>query len=316
MISSNIQKNHSNKARTKCESMKDQFYTTEAVIRKCIALATPFLEKATSCLDFSAGNDDFVKHMKLSCPSIASYYSYDIDPRSSSVIQQDFLQLDPFPVDVIGFNPPFGHKSATIKKFLVHAAKFTPRVFMLILPFHSEWIYPAQYKEVLHVKLEENSFYVPGQGKEFKIKNCKFVVLQHDATYVHPGIDKSEVVFDMMKRLPQSKVEEWWPEFKQGFAVRRTGVNSGKQVLYWKDGHGVFIDHHGKEFAIDSFVNGEKEKVSAVAFYAYQMDSVSLSFCQSLWKELLLIHEAINESIVPRLSVHELSRCIQRVLNK
>lgn len=311
-----IKKNHSNKARTECKQMKDQFYTKELVIQKCLLLAKPFLNNTTSCLDFSAGNNDFVKNMKTYCPDIASYSSYDIDPKNNLIIKQDFLQLPPFNVDIIGFNPPFGHKSAMIKKFLFHAIKFNPKFFLLILPFSSDQIYPDYYKEILNVKLDENSFYLPEQLKEFKIKNCKFVILQYDSTHVHQKIDKTELLFNTLKRFPQSKIEEWWPNFKKGFAVRRTGVNSGKQLLYWNEGTGVFIDHHGKEFIIDSFVNGEKEKISAIAFYAYEMNDVTISFCRLLWKELIAINNVLTESIVPRLPVFELSVCIQKVLKK
>lgn len=71
----NIKKNHSNKTRTNGESLKDQYYTKEEVIRKCISHAKPFLKNATSCLDFSAGNNVFIKNMKIEIPSILSYYA-------------------------------------------------------------------------------------------------------------------------------------------------------------------------------------------------------------------------------------------------
>lgn len=311
-----IQKNHTNKRRVQYASLKDQFYTKREVIERCILLAKPLLVDVTTCLDCSAGNNVFIELCKIHFPSISTWHAYDIEPMSADVVKHDFLTLAPFPVDVVGFNPPFGYRSCTARKFLAHAALFAPRYMLMILPHSSECIYPPKYKELLNAPLEKTSFYVPTQNKPVCIEHCRFVVLGFDASFVAHKNDTSERLFEHMKRLPQSKVAEWWPAFTRGFAVRRTGVNSGRQLLWWNGVDGGFIDHHGNETEVHAFVNVRGEPISALAFYAYVTElPVTLDFCRKLWSELKSINAELQKCIVPTLPVYELSMCIQKVLD-
>lgn len=321
MIEQNIEKKyHSSNERKKYKTSKEQFYTKEKVIQECIESTKKHIpNNMISCLDFSAGNNIFIENMKIQYPYIQSYFSYDIDPKNNMVVKQDFLQLKPFDVDVIGFNPPFGWQSCTARDFLFHAAKFNPKYLLLILPFCHKYIYPPFYKEVFSNKLGDNSFYSPLHTKEVIVKNCRFVILEYDPSFIYEAPEKEkEIIFANMKRPSRRNDGSWWPEFTSGygFAVRIYGVNAGKQILLWNKDHGVFINHHQKECDIHSIVNDKGESISSIAFIPYVADEVpTIEFCRLLWKELRNIDSIINKGAVTSLNAIDLSKCVQKVLN-
>lgn len=321
MIESKITKKyHSSNERKKYKTSKEQFYTKENVIQECIASSKNIISSdMTTCLDFSAGNNIFIEKMKIEYPSIQSFFSYDIDPKNEAVTKQDFLQVEPFDVDIVGFNPPFGWQSCTAREFLFHGAKFHPKFFMLILPFCQKYIYPPFYKEVFSNMLAENAFYSPLQKKDVNVKNCRFVILHHDPTFIYEAPEKErEIIFTDMTRPSRRNDGTWWPEFINGygFAVRIYGVNAGKQILLWNKDHGIFINHHQQECDVHAIVNDKGEQISSIAFIPYITKEVpTIAFCRLLWKELRTIDPIINKGVVASLNAIDLSKCVQNVLN-
>ncbi len=305
--------------RRKYKESKEQFYTKENIIENCVQASSQFIASSSlplSCLDFSAGNNKFNDIMKTTFSSLVEYHAYDIDPKNNNIIKQDFLTVSPFHVDIIGFNPPFGYQSCTAKVFLEHASKFTPLFLLLILPYSNKYIYPKYYEEIFVQKLDENSFYIPNTLKTIAIRNCKFVILKYNATFIPKKEEKEiEIKFHDMKRLPRSIDATWHSNFKQGFAVRRIGVNSGKQIIIWNGSSGIFIDQNQQEHIISNFINKDGILLSCAAFLVYQTNlPISVEFAKKLWNELRNHDGFMNHALLTALSPVTLSRCIQNII--
>lgn len=301
------------------KKMKDQYYTKQEVISACLTKSIPFineLNSVTSCLDFSAGNNRFNECMKTQFPLIQHYHAYDIDPKKDGVLKQDFLTLDPFHVDIIGFNPPFGFKSTLVKSFLDHAAKFTPLIFLLILPFCNNYIYPPKYEEVYNEKINDNSFFNPNTLKTMPVRNCYFCVLKYNTSFVYKKpIKESEILFSEMKRFPPNRDGSWWPNFTQGFAVRNSGSNVGKHVIIWNGESGILIDEQHNQTKINSFVNKKGDDISSISFFTYQTNKpVSVEFAFKILDELKSNKSYFTCGVFTSLNTVSLSKCIANVI--
>lgn len=92
----------------------DKYYTSDETAQHCIDVARKVLKgtKITEVIEPSAGNGVFSKKIK-------NCIAYDIEPEDTSVIKQDFLNLDvPYKNGrlFIG-NPPFGARNTLSVKF-------------------------------------------------------------------------------------------------------------------------------------------------------------------------------------------------------
>jgi hypothetical protein len=107
----------------------DQFYTSPDYAQKCINTLNEFFDISSFdiCIEPSAGTGSFSN--KLPENSIA----YDLDPKDSKIIKQDFftVKYDRGNILVIG-NPPFGRVCSTAIKFFNHAAKFADVIAFII----------------------------------------------------------------------------------------------------------------------------------------------------------------------------------------
>ncbi len=67
---------------------------------------------------------------------------------------------------VIGLNPPFGKEGSLADDFIKHAAKFAPRIIVLIVP--PKCIVPGNYSVMYEdVKImSDKAFYIPGGVQE------------------------------------------------------------------------------------------------------------------------------------------------------
>lgn len=300
------------------DTNKDQFYTKLDIIIRCIESSKNYVDQniVKSCLDFSAGNNDFNRSMKIHYKFISSFYSVDIAPQRKEVTRKDFFRVSPFHVDLIGFNPPFGFKNNLVKRFLFHAAKFTPFYFMLILPCTNVYVYPPFYEEIYCTLLEKDAFYNPSSSN-FSIANCKFVILKNNASFIYvKPLKQQELLFNTIKRFPQSRVSSWYENFTQGFAIKIHGTNTGKHIVLWNVDSGFLLDHFGKFHEIDFFCNHKGEEMSCTSFYTYQTTFIpSLKFIKTLWDEFALVQHIIQRRLTFHLDVVEVSQVIHKVVH-
>lgn len=291
----------------------EQFYTKEAIITKCIIKSKEYINNISSCLDFSAGNNKFNNIMKEHFDEIHNFYAFDVEPTNANVLKKDFFDVEPFHVDLIGFNPPFGWKSSIAKKFLEHAAKFSPKYFLVILPFNLSYIYPNQYEEIYVESLSPDVFYSPKSSKTTNVKNCKFCILKRNTTFIYQKPKKEiPISFPNIHKFAKGKKSQWNPNFTCGFAVRCHGANAGKQVLVYINQEIIMINQHGNEIRMNALSD-----ISSLNFHVYQTDFVpDIKFIRDLWNELKTIYEIIGRGVMPSLNTPDTNRCIASVLQK
>jgi hypothetical protein len=109
----------------------DQFFTSTAVARACIAATLEAGRRwnAPTWLEPSAGQGVFLR--QLPKPRIG----LDIAPRDPEIQQCDFLdwvpEIDSGPILVVG-NPPFGKNASLAVRFFNHSAKFAEMIAMIV----------------------------------------------------------------------------------------------------------------------------------------------------------------------------------------
>lgn len=304
-------------SRKKNTELKDQFYTKERIMKDCLqCAANAGVRDVHSFLDFSAGNNQLIELMKTMFPEIGQFHAYDIDPHDAAIVKQDFLTVDPFHVDLVGFNPPFGLRSCLAKAFLLHAAQFTPKFIIVIIPVSSKCIYPNHYRQIFQKTLPTDAFFIPFTIQQTEVKNCQFVVLQRDETCLYAIQRKEkETPLPGIRRFLQSTVPEWTQEFTQGFAVRRTGTNAGRHALIWHNKGGVFMDKEQRTHPIKSFVDHKGKALDFISFFAYQTDFVpTVEFLRTLWMEFKKVEKETNSRMIPCLDSPTISKCIWNAL--
>lgn len=153
----------------------DKFYTHPDVAKKCIELV-PELDSYSLIVEPSAGSGSFSS--QLDC------LAYDIEPEGEGIIQQDWLQIEPFKEKsllVIG-NPPFGSRSSLAKSFIKKSILVGAETIAFILPNtfsklsnQSKTLFPEEWKLIIEKKLEnvESDFLI--DGKPYHVP-CTFYV--------------------------------------------------------------------------------------------------------------------------------------------
>lgn len=113
---------------------KDQFYTNERVAASCIETIMGLLPVTKDYLwiEPSAGNGAFLHRL----PADFHKIGLDIDPKSSDIQQQDYLEWSPPQVEkecIVFGNPPFGRQSSLAKSFISKSCSFA-KIVAFILP--------------------------------------------------------------------------------------------------------------------------------------------------------------------------------------
>jgi hypothetical protein len=284
----------------------DVFYTKEQVISSAIARIKQICADNTldikSAIDFSAGNGAFIQCMRQSF-DLEAAEQYDIAPLCPAVSKKDWLDVSPHPIDFVGFNPPFGFQCKLARKFLAHAAEFEPKLICCLHLFMRKSIFPVEYRVVYEEELAPDSFYNPTTRTTLLVPGCKIsyllkgklpAVVSSSSTSAPPGYTK-------VKR------ERAWDLFTQGLAVRRTGVNAGRQVFVWfgKDNGGaVLIDQRGNYTSLPYIQQTNGQSLSPQPFATYESSSPpTLELGKRLWS---IMHERLasrQQAIVPTLDV-------------
>lgn len=120
----------------------DKYYTSQEIAKQCIDIFHSFVDKATitEYIEPSAGSGSFSLQ-------IENCIAYDIAPEHSSIIQQDFLELDidyQFGRCFIG-NPPFGNRMSLAQKFFKKCVNVGEYI-AFILPISQLWNTNSMYE--------------------------------------------------------------------------------------------------------------------------------------------------------------------------
>merc|ERR1711967_191709 len=97
----------------------EKFYTKNSTAKLCVELWRDKIKvsKKDIVIEPSAGNGSFSSIIK---DSFQNFKAYDIEPECTSIIKQDFLELDlekfDKPIHFVG-NPPLGRNSFLAKRF-------------------------------------------------------------------------------------------------------------------------------------------------------------------------------------------------------
>lgn len=196
----------------------DQFYTLPRVARICFdsLLNKIVLPAATVFLEPSAGTGSFFNLMPE-----RHRLGYDLDPRCSGVVEQDFLKLQ-WPADrsfaVTVGNPPFGKNASLAVAFFNHAAQFSDVIAFIV---------PKTFRKVSLVRRLDTNFVLVSDEE------------LHESAFVFEGQPYSvPCCFQIWKRSDIQRVDVIGPlehsdfGFVAGseadFAVRRVGGLAGK----------------------------------------------------------------------------------------
>lgn len=159
--------------KSKRDLTNEQFYTDANLAVELISLLD--LKKYTLIIEPSAGQGSF----SLQIPGCMAF---DIEPKHSSILRADFLELDiktPNPKDalIIG-NPPFGRQSSLAIKFIKKACLLADTVaFILPRSFKKDSMkdkFPNNFWCILEVDLGERIF-LTEKNENYKVK-CVFQI--------------------------------------------------------------------------------------------------------------------------------------------
>ena len=297
---------------------EDVFYTNaDVIIKTVVKIQQLCLEHnivLKSAIDFSAGNGAFIQQLKLHIgDSLAEVEQYDLLPMAPVVEPKDWFDVPPHRVDFIGFNPPFGFQCKLAKRFLHHAAEFEPHIICCLHLFMRKNIFPRGYRVVLQEQLQSDSFYNPKTLKILYVPGCIVSYLVRDNDH-KPAVQLSSQPSLSFIGCSKVKRERPWDEFKQGYAIRRTGVNAGRQVFVWfgKDnGGGVLINQKGEQTTVQSIQQSNCKPLSPQPFATYESTHApSIAIGQKLWD---ILHSRLVErqqAIVPTLDVPFISSAL------
>lgn len=204
----------------------DQFYTTQRWIGyACANLALAARESglaSPSVLDFSAGDGRFC-HVLETMMELGKVYQFDINPTDEEVVRRDFFEVElEEKVDIVGFNPPFGHRGHIARRFITHAAQtLKPTLMALIVPYTQFNIIPKHYK-IVHEQTLTDAFYKKETMAPVHINGCRLLILQRDMDFVPEVLVRpKKPVFTALRPLLRRRSE--WPPIEYGLAVQIRG---------------------------------------------------------------------------------------------
>lgn len=202
---------------------RDQFYTQEIVAKNCLEQLFLLLKKEDFYwIEPSAGTGSF---SNLLLRNNLSFSAYDIEPKSTDIEQQDFLQLEKQtilqktnkPIVIVG-NPPFGKNASLAIKFFNKAAQFSQYIAMIV---------PATFeKQSVKHRLDLSMHLV----KSIRLENDLFLF---DGKLVPvPTVfqiwEKREAHRIKHNKITTTKYFQFVKKEQADFAIQRVGVAAGK----------------------------------------------------------------------------------------
>ena len=194
---------------------KDQFYTRETVARFCVDKLLQLCPDTRQrvWVEPSAGKGVFLRMVPPGITSIG----LDIDPGTSTIQQQNFLEWTSAYTDVVLFgNPPFGKQSSLAKSFIQHGVTFAEYI-AFILPQSFEKpsmnrVFPLHFHCIASFRLEKHAFEVNGESYDVP---CVFQIWKKQAV--------PRVVLPPVKEFGFRYVKE-----NGHLVIRRVGVYAGR----------------------------------------------------------------------------------------
>jgi len=289
------------------QKLVDIFYTKDEVIdesvNQCIALYTQYFgTDIRSVIDFSAGSGYFCRALTERLgQSLIQVDQYDLIPRSASVVRSNWFDVTPRRVDLIGFNPPYGYQCVLVNQFLAHAARFKPNLMCCVHPFTRKAIFPPHYSIAHQTRIQADSFFNPDTYGDCVVPNCVVTYLV-PAYYVLPMH-----IIQKQKRLNVGSVPGFvrmnrttdGQNFRRGIAVRRTGNNSGRElILLFEATRGIFMDRYGKTHDVHGFHSPFRGKLSSHTFVTFSCAHTQLyADDDALFKLAEAVYKMMNQKM-------------------
>ena len=209
-----VSNNRKNKKRA-VEGGKDAYFTKPEVVDKCLSVLSSFQQSNSTLIEPSAGDGAFSN--KVVCMAM------DIEPKHSSIRQQDFLSFSYAPTGhtVVFGNPPFGFQATLALQFFNKAA-----VFADVIAF----VLPASFKKQSIKNKLDRHFHLK---KQINLPKKAFTL--DGESYHVPAVFQVWEKSEKLRRIRTVDVaNNRWIEFTDKkhatFAVRRVGGRAG-QVL-------------------------------------------------------------------------------------
>lgn len=261
----------------------DCYYTKYEVQEFVLERSRSLIEKIVGdndtalYVDFSAGKNVFATMLndRFGIP----YKSFDILPGAGDVYQgnvvkgdwlkikcEDIFDGDKPSVIIMGLNPPFGYQARTAKKFIDHGINImSPDYCFLILPYmgdDSKWL-PTGYKLVQKLQLPKFSFYDSrsGDNKEKDVPT-NFIILEKTTDNIIV-LQRHDIEIPGLVMKRPGKVDR---ENLPCIAIRRAGVNSGRQIyIITRNNKTHYISEKGDFYRdVDWTISTDYKRVHAV----------------------------------------------------
>jgi predicted RNA methylase len=203
----------------------DKYYTKKNIVELCINIIKQKISISKTkdlIIEPSAGNGAFIPFLKKLCNKCRFY---DIKPEHSTIIQQNFLDVDHTEfqtqniskIHIIG-NPPFGRQSSMAIKFIKKSSEFCNSIsFILPKSFKKDSLrkhFPLQFHLIHEEDLPEKAFLI--DGAEYNVDT----VLQI--------WEKKDVEREDMKRVAPVSFTFVKKTDDHDISFRRVGVYAGK----------------------------------------------------------------------------------------
>jgi len=141
-----------NKRDKKTVDSKDQYYTSDAVVDKCLEAIKPYVNAGTTLLEPAGGTGQFIKGFKRHL-KYKNVVALDIEPKHPDVIKGNFLEIElPAMTDFVCVtNPPFGRNSSLSAPFFNRAATVSRVIGFLVTKAWRKWSIQDRLNPYFHL---------------------------------------------------------------------------------------------------------------------------------------------------------------------
>ena len=272
-------------------NLNDQFYTNEAIAKKCIQHIIGLYPSSADYLwiEPSAGNGSFLHQL----PSTFTNIGLDIDPKSDDIQKQDYLTwaVPPSPSverEIIVFgNPPFGRQSSFAKAFIAKSCSFA-KIIAFILPKSftkpsMNNVFHRNFHLVLNIELEKNAFML--NGAKYDVP-CVFQIWEKKDSERQLEEKVTPIGFKYIKLGADADTADTLPSLHH-IALRRVGGLAGKCYRASSGGgatciHRSIQSHYFIQFdesiaAVSSYIDAIIIKINSHTFPSNTVGPRSLS---------------------------------------
>ena len=239
----------------------DQFYTSAAVAKECVAFLDRKVGVFTSYCEPSAGQGAF-----LTALDGRNWEAFDLDPKFRGVEKKDFFSAECTAPCIVG-NPPFGKNSCLAVKFFNHAASFATTQYICM-------ILPKTFRKTSIQNRLNLEFHLI-QDEDIKKNAFIFEEEEYDVPCCFQIWERKETLRVIHKPTTTSPWFTFVTAKDADFAVRRVGALAGK----------ILTDFGGYSPSSHYYIKCKNKKVKNV-FYRLDFSNVicNTAGCPSLSK--------------------------------